>query len=89
VATHRLVQMADADMNQLQAIAMKKASVPGRLKSCGNEQDRAQMEKLSIATGITAAGGNLSRLEADDPTIEELPRCHRSRKRRSGPKCGG
>src|ERR1700686_3969419 len=68
---HRLVQMRTRIMNQLQAIAMNEGQ--RRKKKLWNEQGRAQLEKLPLATwGSPRRQDLLELLDRINPTIEEL-----------------
>ena len=68
---HRLVQMRTRIMNQLQAIAMNEGQ--RRKKKLWNEQGRAQLEKLPLATWASRRRKDLLELlDRMNPTIEEL-----------------
>jgi transposase len=68
---HRLVQMQTRIMNQLQALAMNEGQ--RRKKKLFNEQGRAQLEKLSLATWASRRRQDLLELlDRMTPTIEEL-----------------
>ena len=68
---HRLVQMRTRIMNQLQAIAMNEGQ--RRKKKLWNEQGRAQLEKLPLATWASRRRKDLLELlDRINPTIEEL-----------------
>jgi transposase len=68
---HRLVQMRTRMMNQLQALAMNEGQ--RRKKKLWNEQGRAQLEKLSLATWASRRRQDLLELlDRMNPTIEEL-----------------
>src|SRR6266436_5199715 len=70
---HRLVQMRTRIMNQLQALAMNEGQ--RRKKKLWNEQGRAQLEKLSLATWASRRRQDLLELlDRMNPTIEELTR---------------
>src|SRR5712671_912474 len=70
---HRLVQMRTRIMNQLQAIAMNEGQ--RRKKKLWNEQGRAQLEKLPLATWASRRRKDLLELlDRMNPTIEELTR---------------
>ncbi len=68
---HRMVQMRTRIMNQLQALAMNEGQ--RRKKKLWNEQGRAQLEKLPLATwGSRRRQDLLELLDRMTPTIEEL-----------------
>ena len=68
---HRLVQMRTRIMNQLQALAMNEGQ--RRKKKLWNEQGRAQLEKLPLATWASRRRQDLLELlDRMNPTIEEL-----------------
>ena len=70
---HRLVQMRTRIMNQLQALAMNEGQ--RRKKKLWNEQGRAQLEKLPLATWASRRRQDLLELlDRMNPTIEELTR---------------
>src|SRR5712671_7023974 len=70
---HRLVQMRTRIMNQLQAVAMNEGQ--RRKKKLWNEQGRAQLEKLPLATWASRRRKDLLELlDRMNPTIEELTR---------------
>jgi transposase len=70
---HRLVQMRTRIMNQLQALAMNEGQ--RRKKKLWNEQGRAQLEKLSLATWASRRRKDLLELlDRMNPPIEELTR---------------
>jgi transposase len=70
---HRLVQMRTRIMNQLQALAMNEGQ--RRKKKLWNEQGRAQLEKLPLATWASRRRKDLLELlDRMNPTIEELTR---------------
>jgi transposase len=68
---HRMVQMRTRIMNQLQALAMNEGQ--RRKKKLWNEQGRAQLEKLALATWASRRRQDLlDLLDRMNPTIEEL-----------------
>jgi transposase len=68
---HRMVQMRTRIMNQLQALAMNEGQ--RRKKKLWNEQGRAQMEKLPLATWASRRRQDLLELlDRMNPTIEDL-----------------
>src|SRR6202165_3939738 len=68
---HRLVQMRTRIMNQLQALAMNEGQ--RWKKKLWNEQGRAQLEKLPLATWASRRRQDLLELlDRMNPTIEEL-----------------
>src|SRR6202795_5357209 len=68
---HRLVQMRTRIMNQLQALAMNEGQ--RRKKKLWNEQGRAQLEKLPLATWASRRRKDLLELlDRMNPTIGEL-----------------
>jgi transposase len=70
---HRLVQMRTRIMNQLQALAMNEGQ--RRKKKLWNEEGRARMEKLPLATWASRRRQDLLELlDRMNPTIEELTR---------------
>jgi transposase len=70
---HRLVRMRTRIMNQLQALAMNEGQ--RRRKKLRNEQGRAQLEKLPLATWASRRRKDLLELlDRMNPTIEELTR---------------
>ena len=70
---HRLVQMRTRIMNQLQALAMNEGQ--RRKKKLWNEQGRAQLEKLPLATWASRRRQDLLELlDRMNPTIEALTR---------------
>src|ERR1700682_3503737 len=70
---HRLVQMRTRIMNQLQALAMNEGQ--RRRKKLWNEQGRAHLEKLPLATWASRRRKDLLELlDRMNPTIEELTR---------------
>jgi transposase len=70
---HRLVQMRTRIMNQLQALAMNEGQ--RRKKKLWNEEGRARMEKLPLATWASRRRQDLPELlDRMNPTIEELTR---------------
>ena len=70
---HRLVQMRTRIMNQLQALAMNEGQ--RRKKKLWNEQGRAELEKLPLATWASRRRRDLLELlDRMNPTIEELTR---------------
>jgi transposase len=70
---HRLVQMRTRIMNQLQALAMNAGQ--RRKKKLWNEQGRAQLEKLPLATWASRRRKDLLELlDRMNPTVEELTR---------------
>src|ERR1700737_904961 len=68
---HRLVQMRTRIMNQLQALAMNEGQ--RRKKKLWNEQGRAHLEKLPLATWASRRRKDLLELlDRMNPTIEAL-----------------
>jgi transposase len=68
---HRLVQMRTRRMNQLQALGMNEGQ--RRKKKLWNEQGRAQLEKLPLATWASRRRQDLLELlDRMNPPIEEL-----------------
>jgi transposase len=70
---HRMVQMRTRIMNQLQALAMNEGQ--RRKKKLWNEQGRAQLEKLPLATWASRRRKDLLELlDRMNPSIDELSR---------------
>jgi transposase len=70
---HRLVQMRTRMMNQLQALAMNEGQ--RRKNKLWNEEGRARLEKLPLATWASRRRQDLLELlDQMNPTIEELTR---------------
>src|ERR1700733_2888620 len=68
---HRMVQMRTRIMNQLQALAMNEGQ--RRKKKLWSEPERAQLEKLPLATWASRRRQDLLELlDRMNPTIEEL-----------------
>ena len=74
---HRLVQMRTRILNQLQALAMNEGQ--RRKKKLWNEQGRAQLEKLPLATWASRRRKDLLELlDRMNPSIEDANRSDRA-----------